>query len=89
MTHWALGHVGLARPYRFERALAALPALLLGAIAGAAALFFYLTGRLSADSRRELPCCGPWIPRYARDDTLGEATSCFPSLQYLVGGTRQ
>jgi hypothetical protein len=54
VTGWALGYLGLAKPYRFERTLAALAALLLGAIAGAAALFLYLTGRLSADSPREL-----------------------------------
>ena len=27
----------------------------------------------------------PKDPRYAGDDTLGEATSCSPNLQFLIG----
>jgi lysophospholipase L1-like esterase len=54
VTGWLLAYAGLARPYRFERTLAALATLLLAGLTAAAALFFYLTGRLSADSPREL-----------------------------------
>ncbi len=54
MTRRVLGYLGLARPYRFERTLAVLAALLLGALVASAALFLSLTGRLGADSPRAL-----------------------------------
>lgn len=52
MTRWALAWFGLAKPYRFERTLAAIAALGLGAIATVAFLFLVFTHRLNADAPR-------------------------------------
>ena len=52
MRHRLLAYAGLARPYRFERTLAVLTALLLAIVAGAAAIHFWATGKLPADSPR-------------------------------------
>jgi hypothetical protein len=47
-----LAYAGLARPYRFERTLAVLTALLLAIVVGAAAIHFHVTGKLSPASPR-------------------------------------
>ncbi|MFI5000621.1 MAG: SGNH/GDSL hydrolase family protein [Reyranellales bacterium] len=53
MTRWLLGHVGLVRPYRFERTLCALTAALLAIAVAAAALGLYLAGKLASGTPRE------------------------------------
>lgn len=52
MTHWLLDHVGLSRPYRFERTLATLAALALAAVVGAVALRLSLAHDLSLRAPR-------------------------------------
>lgn len=52
MKHGPLAFAGLARPYRFERTLVVLTALLLAVVVGAAAIHFRLTGKLPPDSPR-------------------------------------
>jgi hypothetical protein len=47
-----LAFAGLARPYRFERTLVVLTALLLAIVVGAAAIHFHLAGKLPPDSPR-------------------------------------
>lgn len=54
MKRWALAHIGLAEPHRFERTLAGMAVLLLGVIAAIAFLFLIFTDRLSADAPRAL-----------------------------------
>jgi hypothetical protein len=52
LKHGLLAFAGLVRPYRFERTLVVLPALLLAVLVGAAAIHFQLTGKLPAGSPR-------------------------------------
>jgi hypothetical protein len=52
LRHRLLAYAGLARPYRFERTLAVLTALLLAIVAGAAAIHFWMAGKLPPDSPR-------------------------------------
>jgi hypothetical protein len=52
MKRRGLAYLGLAKPYRFQRTLAGLTALLLGGIAAAACLSLYLADQLAADSPR-------------------------------------
>ncbi|MPZ32435.1 MAG: hypothetical protein GEV13_15790 [Rhodospirillales bacterium] len=52
MRHRLLAYAGLARPYRFERTLAVLTALVLAIVVGAAATHFHVTGKLPPDSPR-------------------------------------
>ncbi|GEP53266.1 SGNH/GDSL hydrolase family protein [Reyranella soli] len=52
MRHRLLAYAGLERPYRFERTLAVLTALLLAIVAGAAAIHFWMAGKLPPDSPR-------------------------------------
>jgi len=47
-----LAYAGLARPYRFERTLAVLVAFLLAVVIAAAAVHFYIAGKLPTDSPR-------------------------------------
>jgi lysophospholipase L1-like esterase len=47
-----LAYAGLARPYRFERTLAVMTALLLAVVIGAAAIHFWLANKLPPDSPR-------------------------------------
>jgi len=54
MKRRALAWFGLAPPYRFERTLAGIAALVLGAVAATAFVLLLLTGRLDADSPRAL-----------------------------------
>jgi lysophospholipase L1-like esterase len=52
LRHRLLAYAGLARPYRFERTLVVLPALLLAIVVGAAAIHFWAAGKLPPDSPR-------------------------------------
>jgi lysophospholipase L1-like esterase len=52
LKHRLLAYAGLARPYRFERTLAALAALSLAVVIGAAAIHFYVAGKLPTGSPR-------------------------------------
>lgn len=52
MTRWFADHVGLAQPYRFERTLAILFALLLAVLAGAALVHYRLAGELTRGTPR-------------------------------------
>ncbi|MBN9089745.1 MAG: hypothetical protein J0J01_22775 [Reyranella sp.] len=54
MTRRAVAWFGLAKPYRFERTLAALAGLMLAAVTAASFLFFETTQRLTAGSPRAL-----------------------------------
>jgi hypothetical protein len=70
------GHLGLTRPFRFERTLTVLFALILASVAGAAAVRFELAGGLTAGTPRSwyfvymavliglAVLCAPW-PRMA------------------------
>lgn len=57
MTDRVRAFFGLARPYRFERTLAALAVVLLGGVAAAGGVFLYATDRLAADTPRALYFC--------------------------------
>lgn len=52
MKHRLLAYAGLARPYRFERTLAVLVAFSLAIVIAAAAIHFYVAGKLPTDSPR-------------------------------------
>ena len=52
MSRWFLNHVGLARPYRFERTLVLLSVLLLAVMAGAALVHYRLAGELTKGTPR-------------------------------------
>ena len=52
MKHRVLAYAGLARPYRFERTLAASAAFTLAVVVAAAAIHFHVTGKLPLDSPR-------------------------------------
>jgi hypothetical protein len=52
LKHGLLAFVGLARPYRFERTLVVLAAVLLALVVSAAAIHFHLGGKLPPDSPR-------------------------------------
>lgn len=52
MRQRLLAHVGLVRPYRFERTLAVLTTLVLAIVLGAAAIHFWAADRLPFDSPR-------------------------------------
>lgn len=52
MKHRLLAYAGLVRPYRFERTLVVLAALLMGAVIGAAVLHFSLAGKLTLGTPR-------------------------------------
>lgn len=54
MKRWALAYCGLAKPYRFERTLAALAGVTLALVAAASFLFLEATQRLTAGSPRAL-----------------------------------
>ncbi len=52
MKHRLLAYAGLTRPYRFERTLALLVAVALTVVTAAAAIHFYVAGKLPIDSPR-------------------------------------
>ena len=52
MKHRLLAYAGLARPYRFERTLAVLAAFSLAVVIAAAAIHFYVAGKLPLHSPR-------------------------------------
>lgn len=52
MVRWLADHVGLARPYRFERAITLLFALLLALLAGAALAYYRFSGELTKGTPR-------------------------------------
>ena len=52
MTRWLAAYAGLAKPYRFERTLAFLYALLLALVVGGVALHLGLDDRLTGDTPR-------------------------------------
>lgn len=52
MARWFLAHIGLAKPYRFERTLAVLAALMLAAVAGAVTTHYYLADDVAFGTRR-------------------------------------
>jgi hypothetical protein len=54
VKRWALAYIGLAKPCRFERTLAALAVLTLAIVAAASFLFLETTQRLTAGSPRAL-----------------------------------
>jgi hypothetical protein len=76
MKRWIGGYLGLTRPFRFERTLTVLFAMVLAAVAGAAAARFGLAGTLTAGTPRSwyfiyvavlvglAVICAPW-PRVA------------------------
>lgn len=53
MIRWLAAHAGVARPYRFERTLCILAAVVLALVAGAAALWLYHRGKLHAETQLE------------------------------------
>ena len=76
---WALAYVGLLKPYRFERVLAALAATLLGTVLVVTAIGFVLAGELGRHTPREL-----YFVYLAGLVVVGIAAVPWPKLSALV-----